>query len=275
MSLSYGFCLGEQSSVYSSEQVAAAFRAVAGDGISPNRARMAVSVNGFTVTVGTGYALAAGHWLENDEPLTIGLEPASNNEDRIDALVVRVDQQTRKAALEILVDVDLDKLPGKLRTDKTYSIVLYLIRVRRGVTYLTPEDVTDMRTDPASCGTVVPLSAIAGNVSYIYDYLTGGIDAEVARLIGLSDKVITKADAAIAELDTTIQQAGGTASIGELMTARHRPLPEAEWLPCDGSAVPARYPALSVMLEGALPAIQGERYKTYIYGGVPVGEGVI
>ena len=135
---------------------------------------------------------------------------------------------------------------------------------------MTPDDVTDLREDGDLCGRVVPLSAVAGDVLRVYGFLTGGVDAEVARLIGLSNTVIEKANAAILELDKQIQQAGGGAEIGELMTARHPPS-EAGWLLCDGGEVPAAYPALSALLGGTLPEIPGDRYKTYIFGGTAVG----
>ncbi len=269
MSLTYGFTLG---TLTTSKDFSDALQAVTGDGVTQSGGRLNLAVNGFTATLSTGYALAAGRWLENDEQLPINIRISGNTEDRTDALVVRVDCATRTAALEVLVDIDPDAIradPSTLRNDETYSILLYFIRVRRGVTSLNPDDVTDMRDDGSLCGKVIPLSAIAVDVLRVYDFLLSGIDNEVARLIGMSEKIAQKADAAIAELDKAIQQAGGTAEIGELLTLRKPPLPEDEWLLCDGGAVPAAYPALNTMLGGALPDIPGERYQTYIYGGTP------
>lgn len=270
MSLTYGFSLRPEDD---SADFANALHAITGDGIALQGGRFNVTVNGFTAKVSSGYAYAAGRWLENDEPLAMALSPPGNNEDRVDALVVRADYEARKAALEIMVDVDPDSIranPGLVRDDTQYAVLLYFIRVRRGATALTPDDVTDLRGDTDLCGVVVPLSAIVGDVLYIYSFLTGGIDAEVARLIGLSNQVIATADAAIVELDEAIQQADGGAEIGELMTSRHPP-GETGWVLCDGGAVPAAYPALSALLAGTLPDIPGARYKTYIFGGAAVG----
>lgn len=270
MALSYGFALRPTDN---SADFSNALQAVAGDGIALQGGRFALTVNGFTVTLASGYAYAAGRWVENDEPLAMRINAAGNNEDRVDALAVRVGYEARKAALGVLVDVDpaaIRASPGLVRDDTQYAVLLYFIRVRRGATALTPDDVTDLRADSALCGRVVPLSDIAGNVLYIYSFLTSGIDAEVARLIGLSNQVIARADAAIVELDKAIQQAGGGAEIGELMTSR-RPPSETGWILCDGGEVPAEYPSLSTMLGGTLPNIPGERYKTYIFGGAPAG----
>ncbi len=270
MSLTYGFSLKEADD---SAEFSSALHAVIGDGIAWKGGRLALTVNGFTAALASGYAYAAGRYLENDEPYSMTIGPPGNNDDRTDALAVRVDYTERKAALEVLADVDpasIQASPTTIRDDGQYCIVLYLIRVRRGATSLTPDDVTDLRDNKNLCGRVVPLSDIAGDVLYIYSFLTGGIDAEVDRLIGLSNQVIAKADTAIVELDKQIQQAGGRAEIGELMTSRHPPS-EAGWLLCDGGTVPAEYAALNALLGGALPYIPGGRYKTYIFGGMAGG----
>lgn len=38
--------------------------------------------SGLAVGIGGGYALAAGRWLKNDEPLSLTLRPAEDNRDR-------------------------------------------------------------------------------------------------------------------------------------------------------------------------------------------------
>lgn len=267
MSLTYGFCLDEPSSMYDSAQFSGALQSVTGDGVTASGSRLAATINGFSVTVGSGYALAAGRWLENDEPLVLAIQPSGNNDDRTDALVVRVDYTARKAALEVLANVDPSKLPGSLQGEGEYCIVLCLIRVPRGASTLTPEHVTDCRADPALCGTVVPLSSISGDVLYVYDFLRSGIDREVARIIGLSQALADRAAAEIARLDAAIQKAGGGPAVGELQTVRRGPTPG--WLLCDGGPVPAEYSILSAMLSGILPNISRaeDRYRTYIYGG--------
>lgn len=268
MSLKYGFALAATDS---SEDFSGALNAVTGDGIARHGGRMAATVNGFTINLSSGYAFAAGRYLNSDEPYSMTIAPPPNNGDRVDALAVRVDHEARRAALDIIADVDISGIRSDLsaiRNDAQYCILLYLIRIRRGATSLTPNDITDLRIDGDLCGSVVPLSDIAGDVIRVYQFLNGGIDAEVARLIGLSNAVIAKANAAILELDNTIKQAGGGAEIGDLMTVR-RPPSEPGWLLCDGGAVPAAYPVLSVMLDGTLPDISNaeDRYRTYIYGG--------
>lgn len=133
MSLTYGFTLG---GLTTSKDFSDALHALVGDGITPEGGRFSLTINGFTATLTSGCAFAAGRWLENDEPLPVAVQPPSNTEDRTDALVVRVDYEARTARLEVLIDVDPDVLradPAPLRNNKEYNIFLYFIRVRRGL----------------------------------------------------------------------------------------------------------------------------------------------
>ena len=268
MALTYGFALR---TIDNSVDFSGALNAVTGDGVSRRGGRLAASVNGFTVTLSSGYALAAGRYLGSDEPYPMTIGPPSNNKDRVDALAVRADYEARRATLEVIADVDPSEIqrdPSTVRNGEQYCILLYLIRVRRGVTSLVPDDVTDLRDDADLCGRVAPLSSIAGDAIRTYQFLTGGIDSEVERLISLSNAVIAKADAAILELDKAIKQAGGGAETGELMTSRRSPS-EPGWLLCDGSAVPEGFPELSAILGGVLPKLSNpdDRYRTYIFAG--------
>lgn len=268
MALSYGFALTVTDN---SADFSNALNAVTGDGIAPKGGRLSLSINGFTVTLSSGSALAAGRYINNVSPFVMTIGPPENNEDRVDAIAVLVDYEGRKAVLEVIPGVDPVAIragPSIMRDDGQYVVFLYFIRVRRGVTSLTPDDVTDVREDPDLCGKIVPLSSISGDVLTVYQFLNGGIDQQVDRLTALSNAVIVKADAGIAELDKAIRQAGGGAEIGELMTCRHAPA-ETGWLLCDGSAVPSGYTVLSALLDGALPDIStaADRYKTYIFGG--------
>lgn len=265
MSLSCGFCLGSPTDTYDSAQFSDAFHALAGDGVAPWGGRLAASVNGFTVTVASGYAVAAGRWVKNDEPMSLTLQPSDNHDDRTDALVVRVDGQARRASIEVAEDVEADKLPGDLRKGNEYCLVLYLFQVRRGATSLTPADVEDMREDLSLCGTISPLSGVTPKALYVYEFTSSGIDREIDRLLGHIQALIDKAGNEISALSAAIEDAGGAPRAGDLQTARR--LPGDGWVLCDGGPVPAEYVSLYTLVGWTLPAVPGERYGTYIYGG--------
>ena len=259
MSLTYGFCLGDLSGTYDSQQFAETFRHISGDGVAPQSGRFAAEIQGFGLTIAAGFALKDGRYLVSDEPLTLVLSPAGNYGDRYDAVAVRVDLEARKAFLEVVPDVDPARLPEG-------CLVLYLVKVRRGATDLHTADVTDVRTY------LTTLAEVSGDVLYIYNFLTSGIDQRIAQLLALSAAVIRRAEQAIVSLDAAIQEAGGSYGVGELQTARRDP--GAGWLLCSGGPVPAQYPALCALLGGTLPNLSqpGDRYRTYIFGGVPEGE---
>lgn len=266
MALSYGFCLDGQDSTYTSAQFSEAFQAVFGDGLCDyGRHFDLAEVLNFTVTLGTGYAIVAGRWLENDENLSLTLTPASNYVDRYDAVAVRVDYEDRKVYLEIMADVDPAAPP---RNDREYCIFLYVIFVKRGATVLSMDDITDTRADRSVCGYIKPFSDISSDVEYIYTFLRSGIDEDVARILAKGQEVIDYAEDVIADLSATIGAVTGTQR-GDTMTALTQPLPNREWLLCDGSAVPPEYPELSILLGGTLPDLspEDERWGTWMFAG--------
>lgn len=271
MSLSCGFGLGGTTTA---ADFAGAFHALFGDGVTEYGTQFNLLINGFSVTLYSGYAMAAGYWLENDEPTQIMLGASGNRDDRTDALTVRVNYGERKAELAVLKDIDAATIkadPTLIRDGDGYSIILYLISVRRGVSTLTPADVEDVRGDTALCGHIMPLSRIAGSVLYIYNFLTSGIDERVDAIVAQSNALIAKAAAQILALEKAAEKAGGIPEIGELTQCRREPSPADEWVLCNGNPVPARFPALRALLEGTLPDIctTYDRYRTYIYGGEP------
>lgn len=277
MSLRYGFCLGPEDTGYDSQAFSEAVHALAGDGVCDHGSGFALSLDGgFRVRLGTGFVLVNGRWLENDEPYPLTLPPSSNHADRYDAIAARADYAAKTVTLQVLVSVDLDALRrdmSPLRSDAGYCVLLYAVRVRRGGAAITAADVTDLRTDAAFCGRVVPARAIAGDVLRVYAFLTSGIDREVERILGLAEAVLQKGSAGVRALEEAIRRKTGN-DIGDMLVSLRRPAPEREWLLCEGGPVPAGYPALSAMLGGVLPDIRhaDPRFHSFLYGGAPGGE---
>ncbi len=274
MSLTYGFCLGAEDTLYTSQQFSEAFHALVGDGICPNGTEFALTLDGgFRLTVGTGFALIHGRWMENDAPFSLTLPPSGNNADRYDAVAAKIDYTAKRGTLTVLVGIDpaaLRKNPAIIRNDQEYSIILYLLHVRRGATSVIANDVEDVRADAGLCGKITPVRSIALDVLKIYDFLTSGIDAEVSRILGLAEAEIEKGQAAVNRLDAAIRNRKGV-EIGDVVKSLSNPKPEEEWLLCSGGRVPAEYTELREMLGGFLPDIrhEDERFHSFIYGGPP------
>lgn len=272
MSLNSGLCLGDEDREYTSAEFCEALHAVFGDGICRYGAGFGLTLGGFDLNISTGYAAAAGRYVKNTDTFTATLGPSSNTEDRYDALAVRVDYPGRRAALEVLQNVDPEAIranPVIVRSSTEYCVILYFIHVRRGATTLSPNDVEDVRSDSALCGNVVPLAEASGNVLYIYRYLTEGIDEKAGQLMQDSERILQKAADAVERIDAILADKGITPVVGELRTAVDKPLPEKEWLLCNGGAVPSDYIDLMILIGGSLPDIQPQdsRVHAYIYAG--------
>ncbi len=260
MALTYGFCLGSDTTLYTAKQFSEAVHKAFGDGVCEWGKKFETSVNGLSLTVGTGFGLVAGHWVKNDEPLQISVQPGPSHTDRTDLLVLQADEKARTATLALLPGTAPDALP-----DEPYIVPLYSLHVQRGATSLLPDDLTDLRAF------VPPLSAVSADALRAYDFVSGGIDREIARILGLSQQVVDKGSAAIEHINAVMENKNAGPGIGELQTAHDHPLPVLQWLLCDGRPVPAAYPALSALLGGTLPHIipDDSRFPTYIFAGKP------
>lgn len=276
MALSCGFCLGEEAVDYDSQQFSESLHALVGNGVCQYGTQFELKQNGgFSVLIGAGFALIHGRYLKNDGLFPLEIPPSGNSADRYDAIAARVDYAAKTAELTVLVGVDpeaLRKDPSPIQNGQTYSILLYLVHIRRGASSIRASDITDIRGEAVLCGYVRPAQAIAADTLYIYDFLTSGIDREVARLIGLSQAVLSKGNAAINRLNTAIQRRTGN-EVGDILTSLGRPEPAEEWFLCNGGLVPDAYEKLSEMLGGVLPDIRhaDERFRSYIYGGNLLG----
>lgn len=273
MALNYGFCLGDLNREYTSKEFSDAINAVFGDGVSEYGMQFSVSVNGFQPSVDSGYAVAAGRYLENDAREVLTISPSSNTEDRTDAIVVRVDHADRKVELAVLEDVDpeaIEQDASIIRDSSKYCLVLYFVKVRRGVTTLAPDDVTDARGNTSVCGYLKPLSAIAGSILSVYDFVVSGFEQKVSELLQNGDFVIRTGERALAALETVVEESTGF-YLGDVVIAVNKPGRAADWLLCDGSNVPDSYPELSELLDGVLPDLPqvDTRLRAWIYTGAP------
>lgn len=254
--LKYGICLGESSAKDSSDDLSAAMWQLTGDGVCPVGSRFQAAAEGMGLTVGSGYALAAGRALGSDEPVELAASPGWAHADRQDIAAVQVDMKERRVRLAVLEGADPENLPSE-----PYTVPLYLLRVKRGATNLLPEDITDMRTY------VPALSSLTKDGLRSYDFTSGGIDREIDKVLDYGEQVMEKAAKAVYELGAYIEQSGAGAGVGELSTGLVSP--GAGWLLCNGGYIPAEYKELRAMLGAYLPNIThaDSRYSTWIYGG--------
>lgn len=277
MSLSYGFCLGAEGAQYNSAQFSEAVHAFAGDGVCDYGSGFSLKLgSGFSASLGSGYALLNGRWIESNDPYPLTFSPSGSSTDRFDAVAATAEYAAKKVTIQVLVGVDPDTLRedmSPLRNDRSYSILLYLIRVRRGAPALLEDDIQDVRDDPVFCGRVFPVRQIALKILDIYALLSGGIDDEVNRILGLADEAIRRGDNALKEMDAAIRRKNGI-EIGDVVASLQWPRPKQEWLLCTGAIVPEEYEELREKIGRNLPYIQHDdsRFRSYIYAGKAVTE---
>ena len=260
----YGFCL--QPGKHDSGRFSEVFRELTGDGVCGWGRKFAASAAGMSLDIDTGFALVAGRWLKNDGVTRLTFPPASNNVDRTGAAAVTVDLEARQVRLELLTNIDPEEIDGNslLVREGAVSLILYTVFMRRGTTTITDGDLTDRRKE------LIPLSQAARDVLRAYDFLSGGIDQEVARLLGIGQAILDRGDREIARLDKAIAAAGFAPLPGDLEFSRRHPKPENQWLLCDGSPTPAGYPVLGELVGENLPDIQvSKKIAAYIFGGEP------
>lgn len=281
MALSYGFCLDEPDKLYSSKDFSDAFQAVFGNGITDFGSQFSLSVSdGFDISIGPGYAMVQGRWVKNDDSINLTIQPSSNNKDRYDALVIVENEDDRSASVEIATDLskytprvgtaivgisslgEAEEIPNHIRP--------YLFYVRQGETSLEESDIKDTRANTDTCGYIIKLSELSGDVNYVFNFFNSEISKEVARLVALTETSVNEASKAVAEIDAKISKASGT-SIGDIVESLSRPLPTVEWLLCDGSRIPSQYSRLIEAIGANLPLLfsKDERYKKWIYAGAP------
>lgn len=256
MSLKYGLVLGPSTAKDSADNMCRAIWQLTGDGVCHKGSRFDISVDGMTLTLGGGYGLAAGRWVENDSPLELTVEPGWAHSDRQDMAVMQTDEKERRVSLAVAENVSPGRLP-----EKPYTVPLYLLKIKRGATNLLPGDVTDLRAH------IPALSSVTKDGLRAYGFTRGGIDREIDQILEYGQEVIERAGQAVRELNAYIEQSGAGPGIGELSTGIRAP--GMGWLVCDGGYIPAEYQELRAMLGPYLPNIThaDDRYSTWVYGG--------
>ncbi len=256
MALKYGVALGSSSAMDSADDLSAAMWRLTGDGVCARGSKFESSVEGRTLTLGSGYGLAAGRWVESDAPLELEVSPGWSHRDRQDIVAIEADIKERRARLVVLEGVDPEHLP-----DEPYTVPLYLLHIKRGATNLLSGDVTDLREY------VPTLASLTKDGLRAYKFTNGGIDLQVDNILAYGEQVVKKAEKAVSDLSGYIEQSGVGPGIGELSTGLNSP--GIGWLLCDGGYIPAAYRELRAVLGNYLPNITHEdnRFSTWVYGG--------
>ena len=161
MSVTYGFYNavltdGVPDRHYDALDISRLFDGIISDGILPVGEKLLVSsAQGMNVNVGKGRAWFNHTWTYNDSLLTLPVEPAAQSVDRIDTVILEVNEETRTN------DIRIEKgstTPPILRNDSTvHQYALANINIPAGAKTVTVDNRRGDTSDPFSAPFVTPV----------------------------------------------------------------------------------------------------------------------
>lgn len=268
MALSYGFNLDAAGKTYTSKQWCDAWHQIAGNHVADYQGKFALTLSGgLSFTISPGYAYVNGRWARLNAAANFSLPIAMATRERYDALALIANLSTRLVTMEVISDIDPD---APLRNDSVYTVYLYTFRVGMSATDLTGEDITDKRE------ILYSYSSVAAAVDAIYVYMFTTFPNEVASIRALGQD---KIDAWPDEKATLISnwKTARQYRMGDIIQSAGQPVPEEDWLACDGSTIPNTYSGLATFLgQSTLPNLTAydDRFTMYIYAVAGYGSDV-
>jgi hypothetical protein len=146
---------------YNAEQMTLYFEGLISNGIYEtigDKFQVTAS-EGMTVNVGTGRAMIKSHWIKNDSSLSLSIDAASTQYNRMDAIVLRYDASAREIGIVVKKGTETSGMPNApdiTRNNDVYELWLATIRVMKNTTTITQAMITDFRMS-ALCGYVTGL----------------------------------------------------------------------------------------------------------------------
>lgn len=150
---------GEYDRTYLAEDFRRYFSSFVGNGVYANPAnnlQVTATGNDMQIIVKAGKAWVNGVFYENTADYPITVENADGVLNRVDSLVVRLDETNREMKLQIKKGVfaSTPTTPELTRDENTHEIQLASVMVTAGAVNITQANITDTRQDAALCGIV-------------------------------------------------------------------------------------------------------------------------
>lgn len=148
MSVTYGFYNSlNHDRVYDARQVSSIFDGIINDGIymSIGDKLMVKPLSNMQIIVGTGRAWFNHTWTLNDSPLNLELDPSELILNRIDTVVLEVDEDARENTIKIIKGEPTGSPvpPTLVNNESVHQYPLADISVKKGVTVITQSDITN------------------------------------------------------------------------------------------------------------------------------------
>lgn len=141
---------------YRTTHIAAITDALFHSGVCQNDDLTLVPAGAMTASLGAGRALVNGYHYQNDSPLTLSFGYADGSLDRIDAVMLRRDVNSRDIHAVVVTGVPAvtPAAPACTRDADAYDLCLYHVRIPAGATAITAAMISDRRADADLCGYV-------------------------------------------------------------------------------------------------------------------------
>lgn len=133
---------------YNAEQVSALFDGLISDGIFQNIGNNLITVagDGMSVIVRSGRAWFNHTWTLNDTDLVLDIDESSVGDDRVDAVVLKIDKTEtgRVNSIEIYKGIPGEGKPEIVDDAEIFYRILAYVIVKTGVSEITNEDIESM-----------------------------------------------------------------------------------------------------------------------------------
>ena len=177
--------------LYDADDINAIIAAIATTGI--NGDGFAVTpLSGLTVSLAPGEAVIEGHIYTLDEAKTLTCDASNITYPRIDAVVIRLDNDARTITSQIVKGTPAASpvAPSPVRTGTIYDLVVAHIYIPAGAASITAGNITDTRYDNNLCGEAQLKPTAQVSKTAIEAVLTGNITShEHTRYLDKGDGV--------------------------------------------------------------------------------------
>lgn len=190
----------ENDRVYQAEDFAEYFSSFIGNGINPNAFDSKVGKKDFSglkvsannnmkIDISPGSCMINGYYGVIENNTSINLSPASNNGDRIDRIIVRLDSSKRYIDLQVLEGkISTNPKPLEIiRNEEYFDLVLADIKIRKSASSISNYDITDQRGNRILCGWIETL--ISGNFDQIKKDMDKFIDEINTNVSKYDDRI--------------------------------------------------------------------------------------
>ena len=156
MAITSGFFDSENGDrTYDAEQMSNYFDGLVSNGVyeSIGDRFLVTAGSGLTVNVGSGRAIIQSRWVKNDDAVTLSVDPADSQYNRVDAVVLRLDLVARSISLVIKKGTASASpaIPAITRNENVYELYLAAVQINRGSSNINT--ITDLRPS-TYCGWV-------------------------------------------------------------------------------------------------------------------------